>query len=381
MRLSKRSSSCAGWWATRTGKPGSPPPPSVAPSVATAAARLSARQPPILLHRPLTWHRDLISSADTIIDIASSCHRLVDLAGSLQVRQLAALRRWLVAALAVLLRAVANIHRASNPWLAGGARRAGRQRGGAAGGRGRRCRHRARRLVLRPPVCAGQPHQVPDRHTRDHLRLPGQWRLPGGGEAGSQACRAQASCCWDQPSTALLGIRSGPHTSEPPRSLPNSAAQARRYVRASEVHRVLTAGQAKHVAQRFPLLQHQWPLVKKFKPQVRWNESCFDNSCRRSAVQRASYMFAGQCWWCMAWLCDHPAHPKLPRPPPLLQVYNAAAGWLGSHGELSAAQAAATLAAQALLKPMDGAEVRRLHVQAWAGLASLPNQVEKYRRS
>lgn len=33
--------------------------------------------------------------------------------------------------------------------------------------------------------------------------------------------------------------------------------------------------------------------------------------------------------------------------------------WLGSHGELSAQQAAATLAAQALLKPMDGAEVRR----------------------
>lgn len=44
--------------------------------------------------------------------------------------------------------------------------------------------------------------------------------------------------------------------------------QARRYVRAAEVHRALTAGQAKHVAQRFPLLQHQWPLVKKFKPQV-----------------------------------------------------------------------------------------------------------------
>ena len=34
------------------------------------------------------------------------------------------------------------------------------------------------------------------------------------------------------------------------------------------MHRVLTAGQARHVAQRFPLLQHQWPLVKKFKPQV-----------------------------------------------------------------------------------------------------------------
>lgn len=82
-------------------------------------------------------------------------------------------------------------------------------------------------------------------------------------------------------------------------------AAARRYVRAAEVHRMLTAGQTKQVTQRFPLLQHQWPLVKKFRP----------------------------------------------------QVYNAAGAWLASHGELTAAEAAATLAAQALLKPMDGAEV------------------------
>jgi hypothetical protein len=82
-------------------------------------------------------------------------------------------------------------------------------------------------------------------------------------------------------------------------------AAARRYVRAAEVHRLLTAGQAKHVAQRFPLLQHQWPLVKKFRS----------------------------------------------------QVYTASGAWLASHGELTAPQAAATLAAQALLKHMDGAEV------------------------
>lgn len=38
-------------------------------------------------------------------------------------------------------------------------------------------------------------------------------------------------------------------------------------------------------------------------------------------------------------------------------MYTAAGTWLGSHGELTAEQAASTLAAQALLKPMDGAEV------------------------
>jgi len=37
---------------------------------------------------------------------------------------------------------------------------------------------------------------------------------------------------------------------------------ARRYVRAVEVHRSFTTG-SKSAAQRFPLLRHQWPLVKK----------------------------------------------------------------------------------------------------------------------
>ncbi len=36
---------------------------------------------------PLPNCRDLISSADTIIDISRSCHRLVDLSGGLQVRR------------------------------------------------------------------------------------------------------------------------------------------------------------------------------------------------------------------------------------------------------------------------------------------------------
>lgn len=94
-------------------------------------------------------------------------------------------------------------------------------------------------------------------------------------------------------------------------------AAARRYVRAAEVHAVLTAGQVKQVAQRFPLLQHQWPLVKKFRA----------------------------------------------------QVHSAAGAWLASHGELNAREAAATLAAQALLKPMDGAEVR--HGRAWSAAAMI----------
>jgi hypothetical protein len=80
---------------------------------------------------------------------------------------------------------------------------------------------------------------------------------------------------------------------------------ARRYVRAAEAYRLLGAGAAKAVAQRFPLLQHQWPLVKKLRG----------------------------------------------------QVADAAAGWLAAAGELDAGQAAAALAALALLKPLDGAEV------------------------
>lgn len=60
---------------------------------------------------------------------------------------------------------------------------------GRAGSRRRRCwccsqqHHAWRRLLLRPPVCPGLAHQVPDRHAGDHLRLPGCARAPGGGAA------------------------------------------------------------------------------------------------------------------------------------------------------------------------------------------------------
>ena len=169
---------------------------------------------------------DLISSADTIIDIARSCQRLVELTGGLQGGL--------------------------------GALAAGAAAGGGA-----------------PPTPAASSY--------DRLYALG----------------SRIKYLIDTPET-IYGCLDGREF----------LAAARRFVRAAEVHRVLTAGQAKQVAQRFPLLQHQWPLVKKFRP----------------------------------------------------QVYNAAGTWLGSHGELSAAQAAAALAAQALLKPMDGAEV------GWAGL-------------
>lgn len=43
--------------------------------------------PPSCASIPLPNCRDLISSADTIIDISRSCHRLVDLTGGLQVRR------------------------------------------------------------------------------------------------------------------------------------------------------------------------------------------------------------------------------------------------------------------------------------------------------
>ncbi|KAL4423803.1 hypothetical protein ABPG75_001104 [Micractinium tetrahymenae] len=179
-------------------------------------------------------YRDLISSADTIIDIASSCRRLVDLTSGLQSGLGA---------------------------LAAGAADAGAA-AAAAGGAG-------------PGAVSSYD------------------RLYGLG--------SRIKYLIDTPETIYGCLDGREHL-----------AAARRYVRAAEVHRVLTVGQAKQVAQRFPLLQHQWPLVKKFRP----------------------------------------------------QVYNAAGAWLASHGELTAAEAAATLAAQVLLKPMDGAEVLKAFLTA-----------------
>jgi len=174
-------------------------------------------------------YRDLISSADTIIDISRSCCRLVDLTVGLQ------------SGLSALAAGVD----------AGSDSGAGTQQ--HAGGQGAASSY-------------------------DRLYALG----------------SRIKYLIDTPETIYGCLDSGDHL-----------AAARRYVRAAEVHRALTAGQSRQVAQRFPLLQHQWPLVKKFRQ----------------------------------------------------QVYNSAGTWLSCHGELTAAQAAAALAAQALLKPMDGAEV------------------------
>ena len=181
--------------------------------------------------------RDLITSADTIIDISRSCHRLVDLAASLQ---------------AGLGQLAGSVAATAGDWQ---------------------------------PAAA----TAADPSSYDRLYALG----------------SRIKYLIDTPETLYGCLDSREHL-----------AAARRYVRAAEVHRLLTAGQAKQVAQRFPLLQHQWPLVKKFRP----------------------------------------------------QVYTAAGAWLASHGELTAEQAAATLAAQALLKPMDGAEVGGWRwVGGWVG--------------
>ncbi|EFN52303.1 hypothetical protein CHLNCDRAFT_139073 [Chlorella variabilis] len=172
-------------------------------------------------------YRDLISSADTIIDISRSCHRLVDLTGALQ-----------------------------------------RGLGELASG-----------------IAAGGAAAPPTTSSYDRLYSLG----------------SRIKYLLDTPETIYGCLDGG-----------EFLAASRRYVRAAEVHRLLTAGQAKQVAQRFPLLQHQWPLVKKFRS----------------------------------------------------QVYTAAGAWLGSHGELTATQAASTLAAQALLKPADGAEVLKAFLTA-----------------
>ncbi|KAK2078325.1 hypothetical protein QBZ16_004194 [Prototheca wickerhamii] len=47
------------------------------------------------------------------------------------------------------------------------------------------------------------------------------------------------------------------------------AAGARRYLAAAEVHRVLTSRHSRHSgAAHLPLLQHQWPLIRKFRGEI-----------------------------------------------------------------------------------------------------------------
>lgn len=88
-------------------------------------------------------------------------------------------------------------------------------------------------------------------------------------------------------------------------------AAAQRYVRAVEVHKSFTAN-FKHSAKRFPLLRHHWPLVKKLGTET-WDR----------ALQ-----------------------------------------WLKSQGSATPTQLAGVLAAMALLKPVDGAEVLKHHLAA-----------------
>jgi hypothetical protein len=86
---------------------------------------------------------------------------------------------------------------------------------------------------------------------------------------------------------------------------------AQRYVRAAEVHRAFAASH-RHAAQRFPLLRHQWPLVKKLGT----------------------------------------------------EAWDRAAEWLGAQGGATTAQLAGALAALALLRPVDGAEALKLYLAA-----------------
>ena len=87
---------------------------------------------------------------------------------------------------------------------------------------------------------------------------------------------------------------------------------ARRYVCAEEVHRTLSKGPGRGAAARFPLLAHQWPLVRKFKAQV---------------AERA-------------------------------------AAWLAAAGAASGPQLAAALAALALLRPLGGADLLKTYLAA-----------------
>jgi hypothetical protein len=88
-------------------------------------------------------------------------------------------------------------------------------------------------------------------------------------------------------------------------------AAAQRYVRAMEVHKSFTTN-FKQSAKRFPLLRHHWPLVKKLGT----------------------------------------------------ETWDRAVEWLKSQGGATPAQLAGVLAAMALLKPVDGAEVLKHHLAA-----------------
>eukprot|EP00887_Chlorella_sp_A99_P006773 scaffold2.g6773.t1 len=88
-------------------------------------------------------------------------------------------------------------------------------------------------------------------------------------------------------------------------------AAARRFARCLDIHKALSA-HPKQIAHRFPLLHHQWPLVRKFR---------------------------GLIW-------EH------------------AVEWLGQQGEVTARQAAEALTALALLQPMDGAEVLKTYLSS-----------------
>lgn len=79
---------------------------------------------------------------------------------------------------------------------------------------------------------------------------------------------------------------------------------ARHFACCANVHKELAA-HPKQLARRFPLLHHQWPLVRKLRS----------------------------------------------------QIHERAVSWLGVQGAVSAEQVADVLAALALLQPTDGAEV------------------------
>ena len=87
---------------------------------------------------------------------------------------------------------------------------------------------------------------------------------------------------------------------------------AQRYVRAVEVHRSFSMDTSKSINRRFPLLRHQWPLVKKLGAES-WDR----------AVQ-----------------------------------------WLSSQGGADTQQLARSLGALTLLRPIDGADVLKHHLSA-----------------
>lgn len=230
--------------------------------------------------------RDLISSADTIINISRSCHHMVDVIGNLQ-RGLAD-----VASGIEQRRGTAQEQAASSYDRLYGADGSVVQHSMWPRRSVHRPQSRPVLLAVGSAVSAGCPSGLP---TPPPSTVP---LVLGAGPPFPPACLPAAL------GSRVKFVVDGPEAIYGCLDGGQYLAAARRFARCVDIHKALSA-HPKQIGHRFPLLHHQWPLVRKFRGQI-----------RERALE-----------------------------------------WLGQQGSVSTPDAAAALAAVALLQPMVGVEV------------------------